>query len=305
MGHRGIRCDETNHAENVMTTPHETQTANHCHGEHEHIVIFINGQPYTLATPHQTGRSLKELAGISLDATLFLDHPGEDEVIANDTKITLKNDAKLHSQPPANYGHADHVHPHPPDRRVSIRIDGKDYHVEPEQTGYSLKVLAGLPLDSVLFLKRPIEDLVVTNETKVCLTNGDELCAQVPANYGLGSLPPGHRPQVCFTEHPQPDGWLFVVLHDVSIPAEYQPSAVKILIKLPPLFPDAAPDMFWVSPAVKLANGTSPRSTSPESALGQTWQRFSWHLLPGAWRSGISSFQDYLRCVRGRFEKKD
>ena len=60
--------------------------------QHEHpIHIFINKKEYEIHDPVQTGASLKNLAGIPLNDVLFLQRPGEDEVIPNDTKITLKN----------------------------------------------------------------------------------------------------------------------------------------------------------------------------------------------------------------------
>ena len=73
--------------------------------QHEHpIHIFINKRQYEIHDPVQTGASLKQLAGIPLNDVLFLQRPGEDEVIPNDKKITLKNGDHLHSQPPADYG---------------------------------------------------------------------------------------------------------------------------------------------------------------------------------------------------------
>src|SRR5690349_3858807 len=73
--------------------------------QHEHpIHIFINKKKYELDNPVQTGASLKNLAGIPLSDVLFLQRPGEDEVIPNDKQITLKNGDHLHSQPPADYG---------------------------------------------------------------------------------------------------------------------------------------------------------------------------------------------------------
>lgn len=290
-----------------MTTTHELAhtTPNPDHGHR--VVIFIDGTRYELRSPIQTGSSLKQLAEIALDFTLFLAQPGEDLVIGNDTKVTLKNGAKLHSQPPANYGSlTNHGNdPHPPHRRVGIIIDNTPYSVEPKQTGRALKTLANLPPEAELFLKRHGEDLVVANDTTIHLKDGDRLYSQIPAIYGLGSIPDGHKPSVKYSEFPQPDGWLFVVLHDLEVPPEYQPTRVDVLVKLPPTFPAGSPDMFWVSPELKLANGGSPRSTSHETALGKNWQRFSWHLVPGAWRIGVSTFHDYLRCIRGRFEKKD
>ncbi len=71
--------------------------------QHEHqIHIFINKKKYEIHDPVQTGVSLKHLAGIPLNDVLFLQRPGEYEVIPNDIKITLKNGEHLHSQPPAD-----------------------------------------------------------------------------------------------------------------------------------------------------------------------------------------------------------
>lgn len=73
--------------------------------QHEHpIHIFINKKKYEIDDPVQTGAILKNLAGTPLNDVLFLQRPGEDEVIPNHAKITLKNGEHFHSQPPADYG---------------------------------------------------------------------------------------------------------------------------------------------------------------------------------------------------------
>jgi hypothetical protein len=71
------------------------------------------------------------------------------------------------------------------------------------------------------------------------------------------------------------------------------------------LFPEAKPDMFWVTPVVRVTTGQSPKGAGMETVLGQQWQRFSWHLREGAWKPGISDIRDYMRCVRSRFERRD
>src|SRR5688500_11912719 len=68
------------------------------------IHVFINKGKFDLDSPDQTGASLKSLAGIAMADVLFLQQPGDDQVIANDAKVTLKNGDHLHSQPPADYG---------------------------------------------------------------------------------------------------------------------------------------------------------------------------------------------------------
>ena len=70
------------------------------------IQVFINRKEYYLEDPLQTGTSLKKLADIPLEDVLFLQQPGEDQVIPNETKVTLKDGDHLHSQPPADYGSA-------------------------------------------------------------------------------------------------------------------------------------------------------------------------------------------------------
>jgi hypothetical protein len=53
------------------------------------------------------------------------------------------------------------------------------------------------------------------------------------------------------------------------------------------------------------SGGASPRGTTTENLLNAPWQRFSWHLSPGAWRPGVSTLRDFLRCIIGRFERRD
>jgi len=191
---------------------------------------------------------------------------------------------------------------------IHIFINKKKYELDnPVQTGASLKHLAGIPLNDVLFLQQPHEDQVIPNDKKVTLKDGDHLHSQPPADYGLRSsiLSEAGLEPARTTQHEQPDGWCFLVISDYELPAGFDPGRVELLVKLPPGFPDAAPDMFWVHPAVRTPGGTIPRATSSERLLGKDWQRFSWHLSPGAWKPGGSDLRDFLRCVHSRFLKMD
>jgi hypothetical protein len=191
------------------------------------IHVFINKTKYELDNPVQTGAGLKRLASIRLEDVLFLQSPGDDEVVGNDAQVTLKNGAHLHSQPPADYGlNAAHL---------------QDSGIEPSRA----------------------------------------------------------------TVHAQASGWSFLVISGYRLPTGFQPGTVDLLIKLPPGFPDAQPDMFWVYPAVKTANGSLPRATCMEPLLGRQWQRFSWHLAGGAWQPGVSTLRDFMRCISARFLRLD
>ena len=195
-----------------------------------------------------------------------------------------------------------------PEHPIHVFINKNKFDLDnPVQTGASLKQLAGIPLGDVLFLQQPGDDEVIANDATVTLKNGDHMHSQPAADYGLESSVVGDAglgPDRA-TLHEQAGGWAFLVISDYVLPPGFQPNQVQLLVKLPPTFPDAAPDMFWVHPEVRAPNGSLPRSTSTEQLLGKNWQRFSWHLAAGAWKPGVSTLRDYLRCVCARFLRLD
>jgi hypothetical protein len=202
-------------------------------------------------------------------------------------------------------GDKEHAVSHHP---IHIFINKKRFEIDnPVQAGAALKHLAGIPLGDVLFLQQPGEDTVITNDAEVTLKDGDHLHSQPAADYGIGGpqlLEAGLGPDRA-TLHPQAKGWSFLVISDYGLPSGFHPDRVQLLVKLPPTFPDAAPDMFWVHPEVKTPSGGLPRATSTEHLLDRDWQRFSWHLAAGEWRPGVSGLRDYLRCICARFLRLD
>ncbi len=201
-----------------------------------------------------------------------------------------------------------HPSPRPNPHPIHVFINKVKYELEnPTQTGASLKRIAGIKLEDVLFLQTRGDDEVIANDAKVTLKNGDHLHSQPPADYGLDAshLQGAGIDAARATIHPQPGGWSFLVIAGYALPEGFQPSAVDLLIKLPPGFPDAQPDMFWVYPTVKTANGVLPRSTCMERVLARDWQRFSWHLAAGAWKPGISTLRDFMRSISARFHRMD
>ncbi len=92
------------------------------------------------------------------------------------------------------------------------------------------------------------------------------------------------------------DGFVNVVLADFPTPG-LDRSEADLLLRLPIGFPDAAPDMFWVSPAMTTKGAAIPGTEVTENHVGRSWQRWSRH-IGGDWRPGVDNLETYLAYVR-------
>lgn len=71
--------------------------------------------------------------------------------------------------------------------------------------------------------------------------------------------------------------WL--IIHNHLLPSGYNCEQVDLAIEIPTAYPDAKLDMFFVHPALTLANGGNIAQTeSRETILGNVYQRWSRHL---------------------------
>lgn len=76
------------------------------------------------------------------------------------------------------------------------------------------------------------------------------------------------------------------------------PEKSTMLVRLPPGFPDAAPDMFWLDPAVHGSDGrVFPGTEASQIFIGRTWQRWSRHIQQ-EWRPGIDNLATYMAYIR-------
>ena len=260
------------------------------------VEITINCVKYTLPDAGHSGRALKALAMVPPDhilERLGSDNGGEVLAIEDGREVCLTAGEHFIARAPGHHA-------------VLVLINRRPYLFEdPHQTGHSLKQRAGIPATDVLFLNRPKEDEVIPDDLEIKLRTGQQFHSAPPANYGhaeVQELETGYH-QAEFLA--QPDGWTWIRIADYPLNEGYVPPSATLLVKLPPSFPDAAPDMFWLFPAIKTAAGAAPQGTSPLAMLGKEWQQFSWHLQPGSWMPGVSTLRDYLRCVRARLEKRN
>ena len=93
-------------------------------------------------------------------------------------------------------------------------------------------------------------------------------------------------------------GMQCLVLAAWTLPAGYTQGSADLLIRLPPGYPDAPPDMWWFAPAVSRPDSFLIEATQvTETYLGRNWQRWSRHLDPTHWFSGTDGLESYLSLV--------
>ena len=94
------------------------------------------------------------------------------------------------------------------------------------------------------------------------------------------------------------EGFLVIIIDGFSMPEGIAPQKSAMLIRLPPGFPDAAPDMFWLDPAIHGPGGTVfPGTEASQVFIGRTWQRWSRHIQQ-EWRPGIDNLATYMAYIR-------
>lgn len=99
-------------------------------------------------------------------------------------------------------------------------------------------------------------------------------------------------------------GLTCVVVRGWVLPAGFDQAEADLLLRLSPGYPDVQPDMWWFSPAVRLASGAAlPATEVTETILGRNWQRWSRHLDAGQWHSGVDGLESYLALVRQELER--
>ncbi len=93
-----------------------------------------------------------------------------------------------------------------------------------------------------------------------------------------------------------------VILRKFALPqGRFNSPDADILIVLPASYPDAAPDMFYAVPWLRLVGGQFPRAADqPFQFEGQNWQRWSRHNQ--AWRPGVDGIWTMIKRIETALE---
>lgn len=93
-------------------------------------------------------------------------------------------------------------------------------------------------------------------------------------------------------------GMICIVLPEFPLGPGFDRPSSDLLLRLSPGYPDVPPDMWWFNPPVRRIDGAEIAATQVvEAHLGRSWQRWSRHLQPGQWRSGVDSLRSFLALV--------
>lgn len=104
----------------------------------------------------------------------------------------------------------------------------------------------------------------------------------------------------------QSDGFINVVRRGYVLPPACMPKETDPLVRLPPNFLMAKPDMFWAYPYVKptATGGFPPASATFDVRYeGRPWQRWSRHFETKLWRPGVDNLGTYLGMIRRELQK--
>ena len=94
-------------------------------------------------------------------------------------------------------------------------------------------------------------------------------------------------------------GLLCVIVPKWRLPPGYSVQQADVLVRLPAGYPDVPPDMWWFDPSVVRADGQQiPATNVIERYLGRDWQRWSRHLRPDQWRSGVDGLGSFFTLIR-------
>jgi hypothetical protein len=91
-----------------------------------------------------------------------------------------------------------------------------------------------------------------------------------------------------------------LIISDFKLPAgKYHVTSSSLMIIIPQGYSDVAPDMFYFSPALKLAGSNSYPAQADvfEILFEMNWQRWSRHADESAWRGGVDGIHSYLQRV--------
>jgi hypothetical protein len=102
-----------------------------------------------------------------------------------------------------------------------------------------------------------------------------------------------------------PSGTMLVTVPRVTLPPGWSACLTAVRFLVPPAYPFAAPDCFWVDDSLRLAGGALPQNAGnsnviPETNISGLW--FSWHLA-GPWDPNRDTLSSWTNVIMDRLRR--
>lgn len=193
---------------------------------------------------------------------------------------------------------------------ITIVINERSYHVDkPAMTGLEIKALASIPPENRLFREIPGagEDVFIPDGDTVILKSGEQFYDLPRGVHGAPSLLDRIGTEVAQLKEefghcearPQPDGTVVLVVGPVELPHGWATSGSRIVIVVPPGYPDQRPTGFFAEPGLRLVDGTAPKCSGETTVAGESVTSFCWN--PANWDPSKDGLWKYAKLMAERF----
>jgi len=203
-------------------------------------------------------------------------------------------------------------------KQYDFFVDAKKYQTDQKHlSGLQIKQIAGVQANYQLYLEEQGEtpDKEISDSMTVSMEGHvRHFYAVPPATFGFNPVEQQLRDFVARHAAKNPvevtalsNGSHIVKVTNVGIGPGWNRPTANVLFVVPPGYPAARPDCFWVEPAeLRLADGTTPKNTNDANAIPgdnvssrrTTW--FSWHLQ--SWDPSRDTVETYFNTIMGRLK---
>ncbi len=193
---------------------------------------------------------------------------------------------------------------------ITILINDQPYHVNKSaMTGAEIKALASIPDENRLFLDVPggADDIFIPDDQTVELKSGEKFYDMPPGVHGAPTLLERISAEITQIEgefgrcdaRPQPDGSVVLVIGPIHIPHGWSTPASRIVIVVPPGYPEQRPTGFSAEPGLQLVGGAAPKSSGQANLAGEAVTSFCWN--PANWDLKKDGLWKYAKLMAERF----
>ena len=254
--------------------------------ESDRIFYFeLNGKRFPWGTKHVSEETLRTLGDIPAEQSLWLEQREvEDALLGNGDKVDLSESGleRIYSEKRSwvlNV-HGVRITSEQPTILASEAMQAAGFNPD---KGWILilkvkgKAKQSITVSDVIDLTKPgIEKLRLTPAE----INNGEAATSLRADFALLEKDAAYLNTLGIKWETLIDnGRRWLIIRDYALPTGYNHDAVDIAIDVPASYPDAAIDMFYCNPPLKLASGAVIAQTSSHVSIGGiTYQQWSRHL---------------------------